>query len=196
MRIVSRIIALFIQFVFWIFKKTGINGILVIVLLIEIPILCLYYSDSSLDYILDDNYRIQKIVGYDEISIEELPETEKEYASDSYHYFYTTIQIDNYYYNEIRTPDLEAEDSEGDSLTFSQCGYYDDLEANTSYSTHISAVIPSGASANVIYLLGLSDYEIDTLDSITVYNFLDHLDYDSEEEEYETGRRLTAPFVP
>lgn len=186
--------ALFISFVHWLFKKSGINGILIIILFIEIPILCFYYSDSSRYYAIDDNYRIEKIVDYEEIFMNGLPETENE--PSPYHYFYTTVQIDNYYYKEIPTPDLKAEDSDGISIPFSQCGYYDDLENNASYTGHLSAVIPAGVSANVPYLLELSDYHLNAMDSITIYGYWNHLHYDSEKQEYEAGRRLTAPLAP
>lgn len=197
MTLVKKLGSLFFQFVYWIFKETGINGVLVIAILIEIPILLFYYSDSSSFYTISKNYRIQDIIDYKEISIDELPAAKKEYASDSDHYFHTIIQIDNYYYAETHIPILSAVDSDGDSLYFLDYDYYDDLEDNLPIykNPNLHSVIPAGASAYVTYLLEIPDYNIDTTDSITVYS-ADHLPYNSEEKEYNTGRRLTAPFTP
>lgn len=197
MYLVKKLGSLLIQFIYWIFKEAGINGLLVIAILIEIPILCFYYSDASNFYAISENYRIRNITDYREISIDELPTDKKEYAMDFQHYYYTTVQIDNYYYSEIHIPLLSAVDSDGDSLDFSESKYYDDLEdiLPVYKNPYLRSVIPAGASAYVTYLLEIPDYSIDTTDSITIYS-ADSFPYHAEEKEYNTGRRLTAPFTP
>lgn len=192
MHIAGNLGAWILRMFHFIFKKLGINGILVMILLIELPALYAYYCDERGHYVIERNYRMQGVVNYREVSVDELPEKEKTYASGSGRYFYTDVQIDNYYYKELLAHGVNAESSEGYALPFYQCDYYDDLE---SLSGKLRSVIPAGTSAYVTYLLTIPDYHMDTIDSVTIYSVEDHyLNYDSEEEEYEAGRRITVPL--
>lgn len=188
----AKLCGLFFDFLCWIYKKLGINGILAILILIEIPILYLFYADNHSYYAIKDNYKLVDVTKYKELSAEEVPES----ASTDSHYYYAIIRIDNYYYQETHLPDLEAIDQNGDFLSVSTCDYYDDLEEQTQYPTHPRAAIPAGTAVNAAYLLKIPDYDLKDITSITFYSFLDHIDAASEQAEYENGKRITVPFQP
>lgn len=188
----AKLCELFFDFLCWIYKKVGINGILVVLILIEIPVLYFYYADNHSYYEIKDNYKLTAVTKYEELSPEEFPES----ASTDSHYYHAIIQIDNYYYQETHLPDLDAIDENGNYFSVSTCDYYDDLEEQTQYPTHPRSAIPAGTAVNATYLLEISDYDLEGITSITFYSFLDHIDAASEKEEYENGTRITVPFQP
>ena len=186
-----------INLIAYIYKNTGINGILVLILIVELPCCLYYFYEVSSTYSIDDNLQLMQVKNFTPVSYEELPESTKEYYSDYQLYYHANVEIGNYYNADDNIPNLSAQDQNGESLHANYYDYYDGYNEPGSFpKLDGRTVIPPGTSVIVPYLFEIGDYEKEEIKNITFYFYDAQYETKNVEEQINRGMRITTPFTP
>lgn len=163
----QQILTLLIKFVLkilrFIFLKVGINGILIVVLLIELPILHIYYQEESQQYRWEQEYRISQSPQIRPLSKEEALELGDLDVYEGESHYLTELSLDNLYSNDIRYLSIYAKNQDGYELRFHSLDYYDSAQGKG------QTVIPAGTRGKKTYVLSLSESEMEELDTLIFF---------------------------
>lgn len=177
MELVTAALRVVVRFFLLIYKRFGINGILTLVLLAEIPAVCVYYNINSQNYLLDREYEMTTSAE-DSIynGVEMVKRVEPETVIDGLsndtvyqnrEYFLVRLGIRNEYSQEMTYfAGLGAKDQDGNILDCQRYDYY-----RTSNQGRV--VVPGGADTLVSYVLVLTQEEAEHTTEITFTDFMD-----------------------
>lgn len=160
MKVASHILAKIIEGCIWLVSKFGINALLIIILVVEIPVVYLASESIGSGYRSARNYKIQKVDvrPADEEAVKlNCPDLEDEYDEDS-HYYLVTAYLTNFYGEEMPYALLHAQNQDGKYLDFDDIRYYDE-QIVEHYNISNSEVIPAGVTKPFHYILRLNDYD-------------------------------------
>lgn len=172
MKLFIKLIELFFDFVVWIWKKTGINGVLVIAFCIELILIVPICSELESHQQITKNYQCKPAGDPVRVDTSTLPERLKKYAADDEIYYKVTLMVDNHSSMDLGYLSFRISDQNGDSLLYEWNDYYNsDAEASDLCGRD---TIPAASSGLVSYYIGLSSYEAE---DITAFHILpdDHL---------------------
>ena len=155
MHAASHIIAKLIEGCIWFVNKFGINGFLVILLVIEIPVVYVASDSIGSGYRGARNYKIKNV---DEETVRQnCPDMDYD---EENHYYLVTAYLTNFYGEEMRYALLHAQNQEGDYLVFEHVPYYDTAVVNH-YGLSNRDVVPAGVTKPYHYILELTDFELE-----------------------------------
>ena len=164
----STVISLIVKLLGKIFRTFGINGILIIMFVVEL-IVCITYALEEYDY--DSNRRDYRLTEVE--SVEKLEKDNpllKEWdlmVSDHDNYYLVRIKVDNLYSESLMTPSLSAETEDGELVVIRRITYYEnDLAGHSVYSC-----IPEGTQAVISYVIDISDYKLEETEAVRLYDF-------------------------
>lgn len=164
----STVISLIVKLLGKIFRTFGINGILIIMFVVEL-IVCITYALEEYDY--DSNRRDYRLTEVE--SVEKLKKDNpllKEWdlmVSDHDNYYLVRIKVDNLYSESLMTPSLSAETEDGELVVIRRITYYEnDLAGHSVYSC-----IPEGTQAVISYVIDISDYKLEETEAVRLYDF-------------------------
>lgn len=164
----STIVSLIIKLFGKLFRTFGINSILLILFLIEL-VACIGYASEMSDH--DSNSRDYEFTGIE--SVEELDRDNpmlKQYdilKSDQDHYYLVRVKTVNNYSEKLSLPSVSAETEGGDIVIARRIGYYgDDMAGHRAYT-----YIPEGTQTVLTYLIEISDYRLEGIEEIKLYDF-------------------------
>lgn len=186
MHLFSEVISLFIRFFVWIFRKMGINGILVLLLLIELPVVSVYYSEESKHDTSRQNYKLAEPVSMEEISIEDPRLTENGVSLKmDMKYYLATIKVENYYSSDVRYMSIEAKNQDEERVNVWPVSYYGELKYDYIQD---GLSIPAGSSRDMQYIVGIPEEEVKDTSSICFYEWV------YEEYGKEPTNQVTVPM--
>lgn len=111
----------------WLFHKLGINILLLIALIIEIPCMYSYYNESMYKVQLYTNQAFQVTGDPELVSATDLPSGVEDPNDNNYK---VMIQVDNLYTQASPShPSLYAEDEDGGFYTMHPVDYYADIDS-------------------------------------------------------------------
>lgn len=168
MRFVSSIISVIIEFLIWLFKKGGINAILALILIIEIPIMIFYYTENCTNYKYEDVYQMENVSDILTLTYKELPYYTSEQFQTGTCYRLVNIQCSNYYINDVTYPNLYFEDQNGNSVHADCCDYYNNLYQSYQYGGE--CVIPPGTVVKIPYILSIPYQRLSDIDQLIIYD--------------------------
>jgi len=168
MHFFSSIISVLIRFLIWLFKKGGINAILVLVLIIEIPIMIFYYNENCTAYQYEDVYRMESVTEIIPLTYKELPDYTSHQFQSGTCYRLVNIQFSNYYINDVTYPSIHIEDQDGNTIHSDCCDYYNNLYQSYQYGGE--CVIPPGTIVNIPCILSIPHHQLSDIDNLTIYN--------------------------
>lgn len=164
----STVISLIVKLLGKIFRTFGINGILIIMFVVEL-IVCITYALEEYDY--DSNRRDYRLT-----EVESVEKLEKDnpllkecdlMVSDHDNYYLVRIKVDNLYSESLMTPSLSAETEDGELVVIRRITYYEnDLAGHSVYSC-----IPEGTQAVISYVIDISDYKLEETEAVRLYDF-------------------------
>lgn len=115
------------KIILWLFHKLGINILLLIALIIEIPCMYSYYNERMYEVQMYTNQTFQAISEPELVSASDLPVGVEDPNDDNYK---VMIQIDNLYTRPSPLhPSLYAEDDDGGFYTMQPVDYYADIDS-------------------------------------------------------------------
>jgi len=173
MKLFTHALDLLIHFMIFLYRKIGINGILIFILVIELPIALSAFDKISSRYRYSSNYVVDEVTDIREIPYSEVPDSMKGSADpESKTYYLVSIPVTNYSNNDEYSLWLHGNAENGDSFFLDEIQYYD----NTSeYSVlRADALIPSGAANELQFIFSLRDYQLSEISSITITPSIDH----------------------
>ena len=160
MHAASHIIAKLIEGCIWFVNKFGINGFLVILLVIEIPVVYVASDSIGSGYRGARNYKIKNVdvrPADEETVRQNCPDMDYD---EKNHYYLVTAYLTNFYGEEMRYALLHAQNQEGDYLVFEHVPYYDTAVVNH-YGLSNRDVVPAGVTKPYHYVLELTDFELE-----------------------------------
>lgn len=165
MHVATHILARIIEGCIWLISKFGVNALLIIILVIEIPVVYVASDSIGNDYRSVRNYKIQKVDARpaDEEMVK-LNCPDLDYEEDQ-HYYLVTAYLTNFYSDEMPYALLHAENQDGDGLDFDQIPYYD-KEILEHYDISRSDVLPAGATMAYHYMMALYDHEVESTSKV------------------------------
>lgn len=159
--ILVEILRLFAKFGIFIVKKLGINGILCLVLLLELPVMFFYYTGMRYEYRQECNYSISKTAKVRKLSIKkDMQELEGISVKKRESYYLVELKVNNRYSRDILYMSVTARNQDGDFVTCMNRNYYD-ASGNEGRS-----VIPAGATGKIFCVITLTEAEIPRTDEI------------------------------
>ena len=168
MNALSTVISLIVKLLGKIFRTFGINGILIIMFVVEL-IVCITYALEEYDY--DSNRRDYRLT-----EVESVEKLEKDHpllkewdlmVSDRDNYYLVRIKVDNLYSESLMTPSLSAETEDGELVVIRRITYYEnDLAGHSVYSC-----IPEGTQSVISYVIDISDYKLEETEAVRLYDF-------------------------
>lgn len=161
--ILGELVKLFLKFCVFITRKVGINGILFLILILELPAMYFYYSNTRYEYLQGHEYNILEGNGIRKLSpekdhLEQMGVSVKKSES----YYLAELQVDNLYSNEIRYLSLSASNQNGDVIDCRTMGYYD------ASGNEGQEVIPAGVTGTLSCIITLTEEEIQQTDEIVL----------------------------
>lgn len=192
MHFFSTLISVIIEFLIWLFKKGGINAVLVLVLIIEIPIMIFYYNETCTDYRYEDVYRMERVTEIIPLTYKELPNYTFEQFQSGTCYRLVNIQFGNYYINDVTYPNLYIEDQNGNSIDSDCCDYYDNLYLSYQYGGE--CVIPPGTVVNIPCILSIPSQKLYDIDKLVIYDSYTSADVIPDSILEEDGLLLKTTF--
>lgn len=184
MHIGSELIAYFIRFLMWLFRQVGINGILVVVILIELGGMRVYYSAGQDDYQYEDNCRLTEVVSIEPVSAEDkrLVENGIKIEADR-KYYAVTVKLENYYSTDLEYMHIAAKNQNDYEVDCTRIQYYGTLEY---YYVTDRLLVPAGASNELDYIISMQDEIAEQTETLTLY------EWDSEKEDGEQDNKVTV----
>lgn len=177
MHVASHILAKIIEGCIWFVKKFGVNGFLVIILVVEFPVVYLASDSIGSDYRGARNYKIKNVDVHpaDEETVRQnCPALDYDGEQN---YYEVTAYLTNFYGKEMPYALLHAENQDGDYLVLEHIPYYDTAVLKH-YDMSYRDVVPAGVTKPYHYILELTDFEVEqtsevvlTEESITGYTF-------------------------
>lgn len=140
--------------VMWVHKKSGINGILVIAILIAIPCSFLSSESSSTKYRSFKGYSITPVSDTQKVAEKDLPASIDRFADD---YYKVVLQINNHYSTELSHAPYLTLDDEEYYASFRPLEYYSDIEKSYDVIS-LENCIPAGTAVSIPYYF--SGYEL------------------------------------
>ncbi len=176
MRLVSSAISLFVSLIMKIFTWFGCNGILVLVLVIEI-VCCVGYTVGTSGY--DQKSSEYSLTGVESVAELEagdplLQQNDVDTLSDDDHYYHVRIKAFNKYCNPLGYLSLDAQTTEGDWIVCRHMTYYgEDL---TDYEYGVSAVIPAATEGIFDYLIHMRETYFEKSNIVEISDFSEGTD--------------------
>ena len=140
------------------FHVMGINGILILIFIVEIPVVMFFADNESDKYKSDNNYSLTGISKPEPLDIKDAVFEENDIKVDvDKNYFLVKVTVRNNYSKELTYLRLNAEPQVDDDYYYGYVDFYDiDYYAGDRQDIwECSSVIPSGADREVPYVLGL-----------------------------------------
>lgn len=138
----------------WIHRKFGINGILVIAILIALPCSFFFSESSSTQYKSIKGYAVTPVSDTEKVAEKDLPASIDRFADD---YYKVVLQINNCYSTELPHAPYLTLDDEKYYASFRPLEYYSDIEK--SYDViFLESCIPAGITMSIPYYF--SGYEL------------------------------------
>ncbi len=176
MRLVSSAISLFVSLIIKIFTWFGCNGILALVLVIEI-VCCVGYTVGTSGY--DQKSKEYSFTGIESVTQLEaedplLQQNGMDDLTKDDHYYHVRIKVFNKYCNQLGYLSLNAETTEGDLLACTRMPYYgEDL---TDYEYGVSAVIPASTESVFDYLIHMREPYFEKSNIVEISDFSEGTD--------------------
>lgn len=164
----STVISLIIKLLGKIFRAFGINGILIIMFVVEL-IGCIAYASEEYDYDNDRrDYRLTEVEAVEKLDKDNPLLKERDLmVSDHDNYYLVRIKVDNLYSESLMIPSLSAETEDGELVVIRRITYYEnDLAGHSVYSS-----IPEGTQSVISYVIDISDYKLEETDAVRLYDF-------------------------
>ncbi len=159
MRLFSSCIQAIALFFLWIYKKLGINGILFVFFLIELPIVCYISDDMATQYRTDHCYSLKKT---EEVTKLSPMDTLYDETYDDLEQYSVSIEITNHYQNRYTfLPSLQGSYTEDfddfvSTFTCSNVDYYQDYiqyyaESEEHRPLSVDSIFPTGTTVCANY---------------------------------------------
>lgn len=152
MRGLSFIVKYTLRFCAYIFKHLGLNGLLLLILILVLPG-SLYYTTMTKDnYKHSSQYTLSAVSDVEEVKEQDVPASVKEYDET---YYMVTLELSNPYSHElVRLPSLDA-NQDDHYLHFTPYDYYTDIK---DYNTvEVYTCVPAKTSVKVPYYFSSDD---------------------------------------
>lgn len=167
MHLFSKLIQLIVGCIIWIAKHFGIQGILILLFIIEIPITLFMYSEITQDYKFEDRYILKAKSELTGISREEAG-TYVDIDDSDYVGCYTyQLEIQNTYFEELRYPLLHdaknmyvVKDSPSYYLYHDYKNYYYDVSKGDQNKFGCSEAIPAYAKLTIPCIVSGNFYHL------------------------------------
>lgn len=164
--ILSRIVTKIFQ---WLFYKFGINIILLIALVIEIPCMFLFYKEKSFETQIYTNYGFET-VGEPELIHASDIQPGAQYSNDDC--YKITLHVDNLYQKTSNSyPSFYSADGDNIYCTLEPFNYYSDIDSYDILGA--KACAPAGARSTFSYYVASSWVEGKTLSFVSYENYYD-----------------------
>jgi hypothetical protein len=138
----------------WIHRKSGINGILVIAILIALPCSIFFSESSSTQYKSGKRYAVTPVSDTEKVAEKDLPASIDRFADD---YYKVVLQINNCYSTELPHAPYLTLNNEKYYASFRPLEYYCDIE-NSYDVISLENCIPAGTTMSIPYYF--SGYEL------------------------------------
>jgi len=164
----STVISLIIKLLGKIFRAFGINGILIIMFIVEL-IGCIAYASEEYDY--DSNrreYRLTEVESVEKLEKDDPLMKKWDFTvSDRDNYYLIRIKVDNRYSESLMIPSMSAETEDEELVVIRRMTYYEnDLSGHSAYSC-----IPEGTQSVISYVINISDYKLEETEAVRLYDF-------------------------
>jgi len=164
----STVISLIIKLLGKIFRAFGINGILIIMFIVEL-IGCIAYASEEYDY--DSNrreYRLTEVESVEKLEKDDPLMKKWDFTvSDRDNYYLIRIKVDNLYSESLMIPSMSAETEDEELVVIRRMTYYEnDLSGHSAYSC-----IPEGTQSVISYVINISDYKLEETEAVRLYDF-------------------------
>lgn len=162
-QICTALIKLVLYILRFIFLKVGINGILIVILLVELPILHFYYQEERQQYRWEQEYQISQSPQIRPLTREMALDLKDLDVYEGEAYYLAELTLDNLYSNDIRYLSIYVQNQDGYELRCHSMDYYDSAEGKG------QNVIPAGARGKKTYVISLSESELEDLDTLIFF---------------------------
>ncbi|BBF43072.1 hypothetical protein lbkm_1758 [Lachnospiraceae bacterium KM106-2] len=187
MSLLGDLLLLFLKFMKSFYKKLGYNAILLVILLIELPLLYLYYSDESIMYRVEKRYEIQRICSIKPIAWnDERIKQSNIHARKGDKYYVVMVEIQNKYCDPLHYISLYAKNQDDRDFICDFLTYSDDSK-NSGYES--DSIIPAGVTKAVPYVISIDVGDLKNTKSITLYEWTSDKDK-AKEVTMEVGNQL------
>ena len=166
MKLFSKLVEVFLHFMIWIWKKTGINGVLVIAFCIELLLIVPICSELQSHQRIIENYQCSLAGEPVAVDIHSLPEEQKEYGMENESYYKITLMVENHSSLDLGYLFVQVSDQNENPLPYEQYHYYDSNAQDSNFCRRNT--IPTGTCGHVSYYVGLSSYAMENLTAVHI----------------------------
>lgn len=167
MKLFSKLVELFLHFIIWIWKKTGINGVLVIAFCIELLLIIPICSELESHQEIAKNYQCNLAGEPVFVDTHSLSEEQKKYATDNESYYKITLMVENHSSMDLGYLSVQISDQNENPLPYEQDNYYDSNAQDSNFCRRNT--IPAGAYGHVSYYVGLPSYAMENITAVHIY---------------------------